>query len=68
MYGVKKWPVRCKGEVGGYGYGELDGFFVIICPYLNMPLPEMYPELHGWFLTIDKRGTDMILGVAWSTS
>jgi hypothetical protein len=40
----------------GKDNAPLDGFFAIICPYLQMPLPEMYLDLHGWTLSTDKEG------------
>jgi hypothetical protein len=40
----------------GKDRAPLDEFFRIICDYLNMPLPEIYLELHGWTLTVNKEG------------
>jgi hypothetical protein len=40
----------------GKDNAPLDRFFAIICPYLKMPLPELYLDLHGWILTIDEEG------------
>ncbi|KAF1838474.1 hypothetical protein BDW02DRAFT_386683 [Decorospora gaudefroyi] len=34
----------------------LDEYFAFICPFLKMPPPEMYLELHGWTLITDNEG------------
>lgn len=40
----------------GKDSAPLDEFFYLICPYVNVPSPEVYLEQSGWQLDFDKDG------------
>lgn len=44
----------------GKDKAPLDQFFRIICPYLNLPDPASYLEIHGWILSVDEEGDPTI--------
>lgn len=52
---TKAWSV-IRDQIGK-DKAPLDQFFRIICPYLNIPSPEIYLERCGWTLTADDEGT-----------
>jgi hypothetical protein len=44
----------------GKDKAPLDQFLHIICPYLNLPSPEVYLEGQGWKLEIDQEGLPVL--------
>lgn len=52
---TKAWSV-IRDQIGK-DKAPLDQFFRIICPYLNIPLPETYLDCCGWTLNTDDEGT-----------